>query len=221
MKPFPILIKRSRARRTPLMPGLILELRDLLWVKSMSPRNVTARDHNFPEQCRGTLQFSLVLLLTGRWKEGWQEYEWRWTLEHFSSRRRNFPQPLWDGTPLPNGTLLLHAEQGLGDAIQCARYVALAKEKCARVVVECHPPLRPLFESLDGADVVVATGDSLPSFEAHAPFMSLPGVFGTTPESIPQPDSYLSAPADIAPPSSIVRHATPPHRAGLGGLSRQ
>jgi tetratricopeptide (TPR) repeat protein len=138
-----------------------------------------------------------VLLLTGQWAEGWKEYEWRWALDHFSSRKRIFDQPLWDGQPHA-GTVLLHAEQGLGDAIQFVRYAALVKKFCARVIVECPPSLVRLFRHVAGADQVIAAGSALPAFDAHAPFMSLPRLFGTTPTDAPLTSPYISAP-DEAP----------------------
>lgn len=152
-----------------------------------------------------------VLLLTGQWAEGWQEYEWRWKLDHFSSRKRAFDQPLWDGRASP-GTLLLHAEQGLGDAIQFVRYAAEAKKLCARVVVECPPSLVTLLRGAAGVDQVIAAGAPLPAFDAHAPFMSLPRLCGTTPGKVPAA-AYLKTADD--PPSHLALPATSRKRIGV------
>ncbi len=148
-----------------------------------------------PDNAEAHYNLAWVLLLTGRWPEGWAEYEWRWKLSNFSSRKRNFRQPQWDGTTRGEATILLHAEQGLGDAIQGLRYVGLIKARCARVVVECPQVLVRLFETAPGVDAVVAAGTPLPPFDTHAPFMTLPGIFGTTPESVPAAEGYLTAPA--------------------------
>ncbi|MBY0509772.1 MAG: tetratricopeptide repeat protein [Rhodospirillaceae bacterium] len=145
-----------------------------------------------PDNAEAHYNLAWVLLLTGQWTEGWQEYEWRWSLPNFSSRKRSFDQPSWDGQPV-SGTLLLHAEQGLGDAIQFVRYAAAARGRCARLVIECPKVLQRLFADL--ADDVVAAGDELPAFDAHAPFMSLPRIFATTPENAPRAKAYLNAPA--------------------------
>ncbi len=166
-----------------------------------------------PENPEAHYNLAWVLLLTGRWTEGWQEYEWRWKLEHFSSHRRAFKHPLWDGAPLPGGTLLLHAEQGLGDAIQFARYVPLAKERCARVIVECHKPLVPLFETLLGADAIIAAGDTLPPFDAHAPFMSLARIFAAAPDATSIQTPYLAAPSPT--PSRLTLPDSKRPRIGL------
>src|SRR4030095_17066903 len=90
-------------------------------------------------------------------------------------RRRSFPKPLWLGEyPLQRHTILLHAEQGLGDTIQFARYVPLLARTGAKVVLEVQPQLAPLLRQLEGAAGVVARGEPLPSFYLPCPLCSLP-----------------------------------------------
>lgn len=132
-----------------------------------------------------------VLLLLGRYAEGWPEYEWRWRMERFNAPMRRFPQPRWDGAPLEHGTLLVHGETGLGDTLQFARYMALAAERCTRVVVECQPALRALVADVEGVSQVVAQGDPLPAFDAHLPFIAFPGLFETTIATIPWRGPYI------------------------------
>lgn len=146
-----------------------------------------------PANAEAHYNLAWVLLLTGQWREGWTEYEWRWRMAHFSSHRRAFAAPPWDGRALP-GTLLLHAEQGLGDAIQFARYAVQARALCERLVLECPEPLVRLFRGLPAVDAVIAAGDPLPAHAAHAPLMSLPRLFATTPETVPAPVPSLSVP---------------------------
>ena len=56
----------------------------------------------------------------------------------FRPPRRNFPQPQWDGGPLEGHTLLLHTEQGFGDAIQFIRYVPLVVQRGGKIIIECQ-----------------------------------------------------------------------------------
>jgi tetratricopeptide (TPR) repeat protein len=121
---------------------------------------------------------ALLLLLMGRWVEGWREHECRWQAAGFGSPRRVFDSPAWDGRPLPGGTLLLHWEQGLGDTIQFVRYAAAARRRVGRLVLEAQPPLVPLLRGLPGVDAVVAAGDALPRCDAHAALLSLPHLLG-------------------------------------------
>jgi hypothetical protein len=136
---------------------------------------------------------SLANLLLGKFHDGWREYEMRW--EAAPPKRRQFPQPAWRGEDLVGKTLLIHAEQGLGDTIQMLRYAALAAERGARVLVECQRELTRLVASVSGPSVVLARGDALPKFDFEISTMSLPLAFGTTLETIPNKVPYLRAEA--------------------------
>ena len=139
---------------------------------------------------------SFVLLLLGRYREGWREYEWRWRIPAFNEPARRFSAPMWNGESIESGTLLLHAEQGLGDTLQFVRYAPLAAARCASVVLECQPELVSLLQGTAGVQRVLARGESLPEFAAHAPLMSLPADFGTTLQDIPWNGPYVRAHAD-------------------------
>ena len=134
---------------------------------------------------------SLALLMMGNLKEGFEEYEWRWRLAE--NPPRAFDKPAWSGAALDGRTILLHAEQGMGDSIQFARYVPPVAERGGQVILECQRPLTPLFETLDGVQQIVARDDALPDFDLHAPLLSLPRIFATELDSIPAADAYLTA----------------------------
>ncbi|MHB1206118.1 MAG: tetratricopeptide repeat protein, partial [Rhodospirillaceae bacterium] len=157
-------------------------------------RTVLAGD---PENAEAHYNLAWVLLLTGRWREGWEHYEWRWKLKYFSSRIRGFQREAWNGQPF-TGTLLVHAEQGLGDTIQFARLLGEARRRCTRLVFECHPALTGLLKDLTGVDEIVAAGKST-AFTHHVPLMSLPRLFGLTPETIPLADGYIPVPTVMRP----------------------
>ena len=141
------------------------------------------------------LNRGLLLLLEGRWKEGWPEFEWRWQTPQMAPFRRDFPVPQWDGAGRPAETLLLHAEQGMGDTLQFIRYAAPARQRVGRVVVECQAPLIPLLEGMDGIDDVVPRGTDLPAFDLHLPMLSLPAVFETEIADLAGAGPYLHPPA--------------------------
>ena len=145
---------------------------------------------------------ALLNLQYGALLDGWKGYEWRWSNELLSvyNERRDFKAPLWLGAESLEGkTILLFAEQGLGDSLQFCRYVPLVKARGARVVLEVQRPLVGLLKSLDGVDVVLAKGETLPPFDFHCPLMSLPLAFGTEVDTIPAAPRYLDAdPARVA-----------------------
>ncbi|KAF0165880.1 MAG: glycosyl transferase group 1 [Rhodocyclaceae bacterium] len=147
-----------------------------------------------PDHAEGHLNLAMGLLAAGKFAEGWREYEWRWEGAHEARRhKRQFPMPQWRGEPLIGRSILLHAEQGLGDALQFVRYAMLVGRRGARVVVECHSQLKRLFELLPGIERVLAQGEALPVADFHCPFMSLPFAFGTTLDTVPASTPYLWA----------------------------
>lgn len=141
---------------------------------------------------------ALALLQRGDFKDGWAEYEWRWKNPAFTTPFRDFGKPLWDGRLLDGRTILLHAEQGLGDTLQFARYAPLVAARGGRIVLECRAPLRRLLAETPGVAQTIAAGDPLPAFDVQAPLMSLPHILGTTLETIPADVPYLKVPKDAA-----------------------
>jgi tetratricopeptide (TPR) repeat protein len=134
-----------------------------------------------------------ALLARGEMAEGWAEYEWRWQTARMRGAGRDFPQPQWQGEEAPGRTLLIHAEQGLGDTLQFCRFVPLAAARGLRVILEVQEPLVRLLQQLPDAAQVVERGDALPPFDVHIPLLSLPRVFGTEMGTIPAAPAYLHA----------------------------
>lgn len=134
----------------------------------------------------------VTLLQLGRYREGWAEYEWRWGGggDGGPLRMRDFERPMWDGGDL-DGTLLVHAEQGMGDVLQFLRYLPLMARRVGAIVLEIHAPLMALARDLPGVVQVVPRGGPLPPFDAHIPFLSLGRVFDTGLDDIPGDFPYL------------------------------
>jgi len=137
---------------------------------------------------------ALALLLAGNYAAGWTEYEWQW--KRRGEQPRKFAQPTWDGSALGRRTMLLYAEQGLGDTLQFIRYAPLIKRQDGIVVLECQPELVRLLRRCAGIDLVVSRGDALPAFDVQAALLSLPRIFATTLESVPAAVPYLTADRD-------------------------
>ncbi len=141
-------------------------------------------------ECRWDRAFSL--LISGDLERGFPESESRWLLRR--SPPRTFTQPLWDGAPLNGRTIFLHREQGFGDMIQFVRYAPLVKALGGTVLVETQPELLRLFATAPGIDRLVPSNGPLPDFDVYAPLMSLPGILGTTLDTIPADVPYLEPP---------------------------
>ncbi len=158
---------------------------------------------------------ALVQLLEGNFREGWKEYEQRLEFEENAMLTRCFPQPQWEGDDLTGRTILLIAEQGLGDTIQFVRYAPLIARRGGKVVVWSRPQLNRLLQRVPGVDRVLVQGDPFPPFEVQCPLLSLPRVFGTTVQSVPAEVPYLSADPELASRWSL-RFAAEDRRRRIG-----
>jgi hypothetical protein len=143
---------------------------------------------------------SLAHLLTGNFEAGWLGHQTRLKLP--SARHPQFQRPMWlGGEGIAGKTILVAADEGLGDTIHFVRYVPMLAERGARVILVVQDPLHRLMSTLSGASLCVPRSamGTLPAFDLHCPISSLPFAFKTRLDTIP------SAPYLPAPPDSLVR----------------
>jgi tetratricopeptide (TPR) repeat protein len=140
---------------------------------------------------------ALAHLLTGNFEAGWCGHQTRSKLP--SAKYPRFPQPMWLGEESIEGkTILIAADEGLGDTIHFARYVPMLAERGARVVLAVQDPLHRLMSSLRGVSrcVPMSALSTLPAFDLHCPISSLPLAFKTRLDTIPADMPYLPAVPD-------------------------
>ena len=148
---------------------------------------------NFPE---AEMAQSHCLLQQGDFAGGWLRHEARWRTPQLQGQEM-FPDiPAWLGEPSLEGrSILLWAEQGLGDTIQFARYIPLIAESAATVTV-CVPEalhrLLSSFETLPNVAIVVNDLELAPH-DFHCPLMSLPLALSWKLATIPASAPYLRA----------------------------
>ncbi len=141
---------------------------------------------------------ALSLLTLGELRDGFTDYEWRWKRSGMTDGRRGYRGALWLGEfPLGGKIILLHAEQGLGDTIQFARYAGLLAQGGAKVVMEVQPELKSMLSDLAGVTSCHARGEPLPPYDVHCPLGSLPLALKTETATIPAAIPYLHAHAAI------------------------
>ncbi|MBW2557915.1 MAG: tetratricopeptide repeat protein [Deltaproteobacteria bacterium] len=148
-----------------------------------------------PDYIEAHFNRSVALLLLENFKDGLEEYEWRRHLKALKSLE--FAQPLWDGSDLSGKTILLHAEQGLGDTIQFIRYAKVAKESGATVIAAAQDPLTTLLKSCAYVTSVISLKDNFPDFDLQAPLMSLPWILNEKPSSILAEIPYIKADSEL------------------------
>jgi Tfp pilus assembly protein PilF len=128
-----------------------------------------------------------------RWVRGWADFEARRRIASFARDLPTPPGKPWRGQgDISDRVLLLHAEQGRGDSIQFARWIAPAARRARQTVVEVEADLINLFRSLDAPVTLVARGAPRPPIDVECPLPSLPlalGAVAPDPQGVP----YLAA----------------------------
>ncbi|HIJ95070.1 MAG TPA: tetratricopeptide repeat protein [Desulfuromonadales bacterium] len=136
-----------------------------------------------------------LLLIQGRYREGWQEYEWRWETNRPPFTKRRFSMAAWHGEEIPGKRLLVHAEQGLGDTIQFSRFIPLvASASRAHLTIECHPSLHPVITTVHSGLKLASMVPSDSPFDYQVSLVSLAGILGITKQNVPSSDKYLHVP---------------------------
>jgi tetratricopeptide (TPR) repeat protein len=146
-----------------------------------------------PELVAARFNLSLCQLIMGDLKNGWVNYEYRFEQPTYIKRQFSANTPQWQGQPLQDKSILIHAEQGLGDTIQFCRFITNLAALGARVYFEIQSPLSETLKDLDGVFEFVTNGQTPPSVDYHCPLMSLPLALSTTLESIPNQAPYIFA----------------------------
>lgn len=135
---------------------------------------------------------ALALLMMEQFEAGWELYE---------RRRLNCSTiPEWKGERFDGKSLLVQAEQGLGDTLQFVRYLPMVKKKGHRVVLAVQEPLVRLLSDIPGADEIILLskpGDPQErDFDLTVPLLSLPKIFKMNLSNIPRQQPFFLAPAD-------------------------
>ena len=154
----------------------------------------------------------LARLLAGDLAGGFADYERRFDVPDFPSKRLKTTKPLWTGQPLPTQTLLVHAEQGLGDTLQFLRYIDLLASRCLRVLLLIQESLTPLVVLPTNVELV-HEGSRPPAYDWVCPLLSVPHLLGlshNTPPTLPYLRMEHTRSATWAP-----RFAAPGLRVGL------
>lgn len=144
------------------------------------------------EYAEAHFNLGTILLKTGDYRRGWQEYAWR-RKTSFSTPFQS-PHPIWDGHPAPDKTLLILAGQNAGDAVLFARYLSQAAECCSKLVLTCSTDLIPLFAAMPGISEVREPNDiQVSEYDIYTFIDDLPHIFKTTADNIPDNLPYINS----------------------------
>lgn len=152
-----------------------------------------------PAMASAHFELAEALLLSGEFEEGWREYEWRFDLPNSPRLLPPTDRPLWDGKPMPNGTVMLIGDQGFGDTIQFCRYIPQVALRCKNIIMACSSEMKPIVMQQNGAMQYFDRWENVPAFDAYCPLSGLPRLFETDLNSIPAPVPYVRPdPAKVA-----------------------
>lgn len=189
-------------------------------------RRAMIADPSFPE---AHFHMGLAHLTAGAFAQGWEDYEWRWKCNEFTSPARPFTQPRWQGEALGDRTLLLWGEQGVGDEVMFARLLPLVRARYpeARLVAEVDARLVSLLSrSYDGITFYPRENPPLEALSGTAvdlqcPLGSLPRLFGFGVDSVPEPPQALQPdPERLARvKATVLRPDDPRPRVGIAWRS--
>ena len=150
-----------------------------------------------PEDPHLSFMKSQLLLAEGDYQRGWALYEAGLGSREFRGAHLIADKPVWTGEPSPDMRLLIHKEQGLGDMLQFIRYAALCKQRVGKVYVVCAETLVRLFEQIPFIDGVFTAPPASGKYDAQISVMSLPYIFGSTPDNVPHDLPYLFVPPAV------------------------
>lgn len=149
-----------------------------------------------PNHAEAHFNLGVSLLTLGRYDEGWAEYSWRFRMEAYAAFKPPADAPMWNGEPLDGKSILIFAEQGLGDTIQFARYAGLLKAQGATVHAQCAAGITELIGSIEGITDMYTFAQAAPEVDYQISMMELPRVFKTDAGSVPSPGGYLRSRRD-------------------------
>jgi len=151
-----------------------------------------ALDHD-PSSAHGKNNKAALLLLQGEFELGWDLYEYRWILGQTPKHALKLPVQEWNGEKLAGRSIVVFDEQGLGDAIQFARYLPILAEQGAKVTFFCRGRLHRLFKDLEAPIRLVDSLEAGENFDFQIALCSLPRTLGTRLATIPARAPYLRA----------------------------
>ncbi len=168
-----------------------------------------------PNSVEAKYNLAFLQLRSGDYLTGFTNFEARLDNRKLNIDSRTYSQPRWDGSPLGDKSILVFGEQGMGDVVQFARYLPLVAERGGKVILEVDPPLIPLFVSFPGVSRVLAKSAIPPLSDVYIHLLSLPHIFGTTIDTVPNRTPYIHAdPVKIASWRDLLADE-PAYRIGL------
>jgi tetratricopeptide (TPR) repeat protein len=187
--------ERSIALKSDYAPALVLKGNLLLHhgrpddAAVAYDKAVTAR----PDYAEAHYHRGSALLLRGHFKRGWRDFEHRWQAADCGFDRPVLQAREWHGEKLDGRSIVVYSEQGLGDAIQFARFLPRLVAMGAKVTFLCHPNLLRLFRPFTANMEITGSCEAERRFDFQCALMSLAERFDVSLDDLPENVPYLFA----------------------------
>jgi tetratricopeptide (TPR) repeat protein len=150
-----------------------------------------------PDDAQAHFSLGELRLINGEFEHGWVELELgrRAGQTSQTALQAQFPPATWNGEQIGNRLLVVYVDQGFGDTIQFCRYIRFCGER-ARVEVVAPKALSRLLSGLEGVSDVTLKPPPSGTY-LHCAITSLPRIFCTTLDTIPNTVPYLTADTEL------------------------
>ena len=162
-----------------------------------------------PNNAPARWNLALRKMLTGDFEAGWAGREARlgvppsaWSIASSRSLSGSADESI------KGKTILLHADEGLGDTIQFVRYVPMVAALGARVILYVPGAIYSLLSGMSGVSQdLPRNSPTMPAFDIHCPLSSLPLAFRTRLETIRRPRCPICLPFRRDAPRGMAKPA--------------
>ena len=144
----------------------------------------------YPDYIEPHINLGMCLLLTGNYKEGWKEYEWRRKLPA-EVYNLQFTSPEWTGQEVLNKRILIVAEQSIGETFQYIRFAKQLAVEGAEVILMSQPETLNILRHQDWIKEVIEYGDTT-DYDYFVYLISIPKVLEWSPDMDTQVFPYLN-----------------------------
>lgn len=151
-----------------------------------------------PDLPESQMKLGQALLVKGDFTPGWEAYEHRYKIPGAAPLMPAITRPQWDGGPIPDGKLLVIADQGYGDVIMFGRLMPAVRQRCENVTIACSPEMRGIVAQLAPGAAIVVRWEDCQDYSHYIPVSGLPRLFGLTLDGLPGATNYLKSDSERA-----------------------
>ncbi|MEE2745791.1 MAG: tetratricopeptide repeat protein [Pseudomonadota bacterium] len=144
-----------------------------------------------PENPTLHLNLAHLLLMGGKFRRGWKEFQWRLEENNTANRTYTAAQFYQDDINYSGKIILLELEQGIGDCFQFIRLVPDLAKHAKKIILRVPTKLKQILTGSNINYEVLEMDAPLPSYDISLPLLSLPFILKL--DRVPHNEPYISA----------------------------